>query len=285
MHKATGLRIGAVLAVLAMILVLGCTSGVAQKDYDAVKAQLTTAQQQATTAQQQLATKEQEVAALQKRLGSGEGTGTGPAATALREQLAAKEKEIADLKLSLTQAQQKNPYIWTELKPLPPPAPTATPRPPGYVAPTPVPPDAATVNEVFPFTYAVETLTGHQVSGIVQSPLCVYSSQFRRGTHLVWRFEVFDTSTAKRLTSLDSPTVKLVLENGQELTARFARKAGTGPWTWVTAWDVPADYPLGEINYTIVVQSKDGRTGTYDPNKAALVNKDRGIDQRLQVVE
>ena len=100
----------------------------------------------------------------------------------------------------------------------------------------------------------------------------------------MWRFEVFDTSTAKRLTSLDSPSVKLVLENGQELPARFARKGGTGPWSWVAAWDVPADYPLGEMGYTIVVQSKDGRTGTYDPNKAALVNKDRGIDQRLQII-
>ena len=245
-------RLGS-LTVLGMTLALvTACSGISQADLDAAK--------------QQLAAKQQEV-------------------TAVQQKLTTKEKEFEDLKKSAGKLEGVTPLVYTKVGPTPTPPAAPTPRPPGFVAPTPVPPDAATVNAVFPFTFFVETLTGHQVSEKIQYPSCVINAQFRRGTHLVWRFEVFDTSTAKRLTSLDTPSVKLVLAHGQELTARFARKGGTGPWTWVAAWDVPANYPLGALGYQIVVKSKDGRTGTFDPNTVALVNKDRGIDQRLQIVE
>lgn len=254
-------KIAALAGLLGMTLA-ACSSGVSQKDYDAVKQQLATAQQQAQSAQ-----------------------AGGQQVTALQQQLAAKDKEIADLKKGQGTTQGKTPLIWTEAKPLPPLAPTATPRPPGFVAPTPVPPPASLVNEVLPFTFYIEHLTGHQTSEVVQFPSCVPNSQFRRGAHLVWRFEVFDTSTGKRLTSLDTPTVKVVLPNGQEIAARFAQRGGTGPWTWVAAWDVPSTYPLGTLDYQIVVKSKDGRTGTFDQDPVALVLKDRGIDSRIQIVE
>lgn len=259
--KRIGLVVFLGLIGMAVALLSGCSSGVSQDEYDTVK--------------QQVSSKDQEISNLRTQLEAAQAAGQGTAA--LQEQLAAKEAELVLL-------QSIKPYVWTQTWPTPEPRAPATAVPPGYVAPTPVPPDAATVNEVFPFTFAVETLTGHQISEIAQFPSCVLTSSFRRGTHLVWRFEVFDTATAKRVTSLDTPSIKLVLPNGEEKAARFARKAGTGPWTWVTAWDVPADYPLGAVEYTIVV-TKDGRTGTYDPNKAALVNMDRGIDQRLSIVD
>ena len=286
MHKATGLKIGVFLAVLSMILVLGCSSGVAQKDYDAVKAQLTAAQQQATTAQQQLTTKEQDLAKAQQELAArGTGGGTGPAAVALQQELT---KAKADLQAALAagqQAKQKNPVIWTETKPLPAPAPTATPVPPGFTPAPAATPPAELVNEVIPFTFYIETLTGHQTSTIVQSPSCVPNSQFRRGAHLVWRFEVVDTATGKRLTSLDKDvTIKLVLPNKEEKIARYSKRAGTGPWMWSFAWDVPLDYTLGTLDYQIVA-TKGARTGTFDQDTLGLVNKDRGIDSRLQIVE
>lgn len=256
MPKTGRVRMVALIGVLSIALaLLTACSGVSQADYDAVKQQLQAAQ------------------------------AAGQRTPALQQQLAAKEKEMEDLKKSAGKLEGVTPLVYTKVGPTPTAAPAPTPRPPGFVAPTPVPPDAATVNAVFPFTFFVETLTGHQVSEKIQYPSCVLNAQFRRGTHLVWRFEVFDTSTAKRLTSLDTPSVKLVLAHGQELTARFARKGGTGPWTWVAAWDVPANYPFGALGYQIVVKSKDGRTGTFDPNTVALVNKDRGIDQRVQIVE
>jgi hypothetical protein len=256
-----------------MILVLGCTSGVAQKDYDTVK--------------QQLATKEQEVAKAQQDLQTAQAAGQGTAA--LQQQLAVKEKEIVDLKTSLGQAQERNPLIWTKLLPTPAPRATATPVPPGYVAPPAATPPPELVNEVVPFTFYVETLTGHQVTTVAQYPSCVPNSQFRRGAHIVWRFEVFDTSTGKRITGLDTDaTVKLVLPNGEEKVSRYSKRGGIGPWMWSAAWDVPMDYTLGTLDYQIVV-TKGGRTGTFDQDKIALVRAATataaGTDSRLQIVE
>jgi hypothetical protein len=260
---------------LALALLTACGGGVSQKDYDSVK--------------QQLTTKEQEVAKLQQELQArGTGGGTGPAAEALRQQLTAKEKEIADLQKSLGQLQGAKPLIWTQLLPTPAPRPPATPVPPGYVAPpAPVPPPEL-VNEVVPFTFYVEHLTGHQVTTVAQFPGCVPNSQFRRGTHLVWRFEVFDTSTGKRVTGLDTATIKVVLPNGEEKLARYSKRGGTGPWMWAAAWDIPFDYPLGTFDYQIVV-TKGGRTGTFDQDNVALVRAATataaGIDSRVQIVE
>ncbi|MBI2165197.1 MAG: hypothetical protein HYU29_02185 [Chloroflexi bacterium] len=262
---------------LALALGVACGGGVSQKDYDAVK--------------QQVATKEQELAKAQQDLQTAKtGAGGGQQQiTALQQQIAAKDKELADLKLSQTQAQQKKPLIWTETLPTPAPRPTATPRPPGFVAPTAVPPPAELVNEVVPFTFYVEQLTGHQTSSVVQFPSCVPNSQFRRGAHIVWRFEVFDTSTGKRVTGLDKDaTVKLVLPNGEQKVAGYSKRGGIGPWMWAAAWDVPPDYPLGTLDYQIVV-TKGGRTGTFDQDNVALVRAATataaGIDSRVQIVE
>jgi hypothetical protein len=128
-------------------------------------------------------------------------------------------------------------------------------------------------------------VTGHQTTNVIQFPGCVPNSQFKRGAHLVWRFEVFDTSTAKRVTSVDQPTIKVVLPHGEAITARFARRGGTGPWTWVAAWDIPFDYPLGALDYQIVVNAKDGRTGTFDQDKVAIVNTTSGTDSRVRILE
>jgi hypothetical protein len=154
--------------------------------------------------------------------------------------------------------------------------------------PAPVPPPEL-VNQVVPFTFYVEHLTGHQVTTVAQFPGCVPNSQFRRGTHLVWRFEVFDTSTGKRVTGLDKDaTIKVVLPNGEEKLARYSKRGGTGPWMWAAAWDIPFDYPLGTFDYQIVA-TKGGRTGTFDQDNVALVRAATataaGIDSRVQIVE
>jgi hypothetical protein len=152
------------------------------------------------------------------------------------------------------------------------------------VPPTPVPPDEVTVNTVFPFTFYVETLTGHQVTDVVQYPSCVPNTQFRRGAHLVWRFEVFDTKTGKRVTSLDNPDIKVVMPNGKEVTARFSKRGGVGPWMWAAGFTVPKDFPLGYFDYQIVVKSQDGRSATFDQDTVAIVTT-TGIDSRVQILD
>ncbi len=260
--------------LLVIAVLASACAGVSQADYDAVK--------------QQLAAKEQEAATAKQQLQSAQAAGQQEVTT-VRAQVAAKEKEVADLQKSLGQLQGEKPVIWTKVLPTPTPRPTATPRPPGFVAPPAAVPPPELVNEVVPFTFYIEHLTGHQVTSIAQYPGCVPNSQFRRGAHLVWRFEVFDTSTGKRLTGLDKDvTIKVVLPNGEEKLSRYSKRGGIGPWMWVATYTIPTNYPLGTFDYKIVV-TKGSRTGVFDQNKVALIRPATataaGTDSRIQIVE
>ena len=56
------------------------------------------------------------------------------------------------------------------------------------------------------------------------------------------------------------------------------------PWMWAAGWDIPPDYPLGALDYSIVVTTKDGRTDTW--KIPALIQKiANGIDSRVLVVD
>ncbi len=291
MERRTGIRAAALVVLLSIALAVlsACAGGVAQEDYDAAK-------QQATTLQQQLTAKEQEVATAKQQLSAKEGEVTtirqqleaaraaGGQVTTLQQQLTAKEKEVADLKAITV-------LTWAKAVGTPTPRPTATPAPPGF---TPVP--AATVppevaNEVIPFAFYVETILSSTAAaqyGNAGFPSCTPSTIFKRGTKMVWRFEVIDTSTGKRVTDLDKPTIRVKLPHGEELTTRYGKRGGTGPWTWVAAWDIPLDYPLGAFDYNINVTSQ-GRSGTFDQDNVALVRAATatavGIDSRVQIVQ
>ncbi len=235
--------------LLAMVAVLLAACGfVPQSDYDAAK--------------QALAAQDQKVTALQK-------------------QLSAQEKE--------TPAKQAG-INWTA-KPTWTPAPAPTPLPAGVTAPT-RPPMPASYNDAVKFVYYVETLTSGahpSIYGLEPTVACVLSGVFKRGTKMVWRFEIIDVSTGKRLTAQDGPTIKIKIPGKDDLTGRFSQRAGgagmpDAPWMWAAGWDIPPDYPLGALDYSIVVTTKDGRTDTW--KIPALIQKvANGIDSRVQIVD
>ncbi len=272
------------LLALPLTLAVACQTGVAQTEYDAVKAKAEDQEKKVAALQSQLSAQIGELTQLKQQL-----TAKDADVAKVQAQVTAKEQEIATLNANMGKLAGVVPVIYTKIGPTPGPRPTPTPAPAGYVPPTPVPPDPAWVNEVLPFTFYVETNTGHQTSELIQNPSCVVSSQFRRGTHLVWRFEVVDASTGKRVTSLDTPTIKVVLPTGQELTARYSKRGGTGPWMWAAAWDVPRDYPLGALDYQITVKDKNGKTGMFDQDTLAIAKPATAtagaVDSRVMIVE
>jgi hypothetical protein len=141
---------------------------------------------------------------------------------------------------------------------------------------------------VGPFFFYVETLTSLNPSryGVLSTVPCVQSGVFKRGMRLVFRYEILDTSTGKRITDKDGATTKVRLQHGEELTARWAIRGSAAAlpdsaWMWDVAWDIPPDYPVGSLDYTIVVSTKDGRTGTFVPP----IQKTATIDSRVRIVD
>jgi hypothetical protein len=155
----------------------------------------------------------------------------------------------------------------------PPPARTT---PPSYYEP------------VGPFFFYVETLTsaGPSRYGLIPTVPCVQSGVFKRGMRLVFRFEILDTSTGKRVTDKDGATVKVRLPHGEEVSARWAIRGSVAAlpdsaWMWDASWDIPPDYPVGSLDYNLLVSVKDGRTGTFIPP----IQKTPTSDTRVRIID
>ncbi len=170
------------------------------------------------------------------------------------------------------------------------PAPTATPLPAG-VTPSPAAaretPPPSTYEKAGDFYVYAETLVTTTASkyNIAGTIACTPSGAFARGQRIVFRYDIVDLATGIRLNDKDGSVVKVILPNGDENAGRFSQRGGGrtpgAPFMFSSNWDIPLDYPLGGIDYKIVITTKDGRTLTWKP--PALTNAD--IDTRPKVVQ
>jgi hypothetical protein len=170
-----------------------------------------------------------------------------------------------------------------KLSPPPPPAP---PTPPAQKLTTP----ASYYEPVGPFFFYVETLTANtnppNKYGFAPTVACVQSGVFKRGMKIVVRFEVLDTKTGKRVTDKDGANIKMILPHGEEVIARWTIRGSVNAlpdsaWMWDTSWDIPPDYPVGSLDYRIVVTTKDGRTATFTPP----IQKTATADTRVRIID
>lgn len=171
------------------------------------------------------------------------------------------------------------------------PAPTPTPLPAGQPTPTAAPretPPPSTYTKAGDFYVYAETLatTTSSTLNVASNIACTPSGAFARGQRIVFRYDVVDLTTGIRLNDKDGSVVKVVLPNGDESVGRFGQRGGGkvpgAPFMFSSNWDIPADFPLGGIDYKIVITTKDGRTMTWKP--PALVSKELGEDTRPKVV-
>ena len=138
-----------------------------------------------------------------------------------------------------------------------------------------LPPLPASFGErVGPFTMNMEVLVGGGPStyGLFAAPGCVLDGVFKRGMKLVWRFEIYDMDSGMRLTDRQGAQVGIQLPDGTFIPARFEQRGEPGrvapdaPWTWVAAWNIPLDTPLGPVDYRVVVTTPDGRNAGLLPS-------------------
>jgi len=169
---------------------------------------------------------------------------------------------------------------------LSPPPPAAPGAPPAQKLTTP----ASYYEPVGPFFFYVETLTANtnppNKYGFAPTVACIQSGVFKRGMKIVVRFEVLDTKTGKRVTDKDGANIRMILPHGEEVIARWTIRGSVNAlpdsaWMWDTSWDIPPDYPVGSLDYRIVVTTKDGRTGTFTPP----IQKTATADTRVRIIE
>jgi hypothetical protein len=133
----------------------------------------------------------------------------------------------------------------------------------------------------------VETLTSlNRRYGVLATVPCIQSGVFKRGMRLVFRYEILDTSTGKRVTDRDGAITKVRLQHGEEVPARWAVRGSVNAlpdsaWMWDASWDIPLNYPVGSFDYSISVTMKDGRTATFTPP----IQKTPTSDSRVRIID
>lgn len=122
------------------------------------------------------------------------------------------------------------------------------------------------------YAMAIETIASAapSTSGLLASPGCTESSVFNRGMRVIFRFQIYDLLTGKVITDRDGADAQITLSQGNDVQAYFASR-GEGepgpdsPWTWVAVWNVPTDYPLGALPYTVSLKASEGQPVTINP--------------------
>lgn len=162
---------------------------------------------------------------------------------------------------------------------------------PVTVAPAPTTKPAATATPapgLEQLNLAVDMVRGHSLP---QGPTCALTSQYQQGEMVVWRMRIYDPATGKQLPAEPADLIAMAeppegeaaralatgikatvhLGDGQTAEMHFGPHGRDADgrradyfWTW--GWDIPADYPTGQVDYSITVEMTDGgKSGRWEP--------------------
>jgi len=128
--------------------------------------------------------------------------------------------------------------------------------------------------------YLIQADLVRSAAGAPQGPVCVPNSVFLPGEGVVVRARVIDLATGQEV---DGPAIQA---RGIKLQAKIGDLAldmhyGTHPPEpdapahdeyWTVLWVIPANFPAGVVNWSLVVTDNAGQQGTFQP-----IGQDIGI--------
>ncbi len=114
----------------------------------------------------------------------------------------------------------------------------------------------------------VDSVNGTRPAGAAARPVgCTQTNVYKRGEQFVLRAWGSDIATTDTLSTenVDTATVTFV-GVAAPLTLNWGAHGATDNrvWFWTAAWNIPADYPLGDSVARVSFKTDGGKTGTYD---------------------
>lgn len=111
----------------------------------------------------------------------------------------------------------------------------------------------------------VDTVTaspGESKYGVSYPKRCTQLNLMRRGEGIVFRMWAVDTATGKVLEDTDLKYAYVKIPGVQNLKMRYSPhgRDPDAPWFWAIRWDVPPEYPLGLVDFRVVVRTKKTAT-------------------------
>ena len=135
---------------------------------------------------------------------------------------------------------------------------------PGQPAPLVTPPGVESnpwpgkqANGIFFYVETVTASPGESVWGGAAATRCTQTNFFARKERAVWHIAAADTKTGKILTNKDVAYAYLKVAGMENIPVTFVphgKDPATAPWTWTARWDIPPDYPVGIVNFELVMK-------------------------------
>jgi hypothetical protein len=97
-------------------------------------------------------------------------------------------------------------------------------------------------------------------------PICVLTSQFKRGENVVFRIRVRNLQ-GKPLDTAGIKSIEVELADGRKLPTRYGGHPPRQPtdFFWTAAWMIPDNYPTGSLGYSITATDMEGNTVKWEP--------------------
>jgi hypothetical protein len=97
-------------------------------------------------------------------------------------------------------------------------------------------------------------------------PICVLTSQFKRGENVVFRIRVRNTF-GQILDDKGIRSITVELADGQKFNTRYGGHPPREPtdFFWTAAWMIPKEFPTGTLGYKVTATDIHGNTQTWEP--------------------
>lgn len=119
--------------------------------------------------------------------------------------------------------------------------------------------------------YGDTVRAGEGLSPEQEDLACVPQLRYARSTTILWRVRVVDPDTGRTMGPGQVATLTLTLADGTVIPFHPHPPTDDGIVDWRATWTVPADYPTGELDYTVAAVDQQGRTGVMVPLGPVLI--------------
>lgn len=112
-----------------------------------------------------------------------------------------------------------------------------------------------------------DTVNGSRPSGAAARPIgCTQTNIYKRGEQIVVRSWGFDLTSGSILTMDNVIDAHFTVPGQPNVVLNWGAHGvvGTKVWFWANAWNIPADYPLGNVTVRVSFTTDTDKTGTLD---------------------
>jgi hypothetical protein len=143
---------------------------------------------------------------------------------------------------------------------------TITTAPPAVFSPAPTATAAAPISGTLDVSLYVDTVNGTRPPAAAPRPIgCTQTNVFKRGEQLVVRAWGADMTTNDVLSSENVESATASITGQPNLILTWGAHGGTSKvFYWTAPWNIPSDYPLGQLNIHVLYKTDSGKTGTQD---------------------